>query len=956
MQELIRQIVEDPDLRCRVAHRAIRAGREPVYRETRQPVSRAILRALEQEGIGRFYLHQAEALDHLREGSHVMAVTPTASGKSLIYFLPTLEAIAAEKGSRALYVYPYKALERDQLQALTRLGKRVLGEGKFRAAIYDGDTSQAERKRIRACPPDVLITNPDMLHLGILAYHAGWRELFRNLRFVVIDELHVYRGIFGSHFHHILMRLRRICSHYGSDPRFVVCSATVANPAGLGDSLVALPFEVVTRSGSPQAAKHFLFLNPSGSPYVAATELLARCVRAGLRTIAFTKARKVTELIHSWILQGHPDLAARVSSYRAGYLPEERREIERRLAGGDLLGVVSTSALELGIDIGGLDVCILVGYPGSIMSSWQRIGRVGRQDRESLVILVALPDALDQYFIAHPQEFFERGYEQVVSDPANPVIASAHLECAAAELSLTSEDRKYYPGKVFGLIPGLTRAGRLREAAEGSVWHSGHRNPQRRVSLRSIGESYPILDVSDRDRVIGSVDGVRAFHECHEGAIYLHHGQQYRIRKLDIDERRVEAVPATCDYYTEVLAEKETAILEVQKKMAARGYEIKLGRLKVTEQIREYCKRRIRGQERLGYFPLDLPLTEFETVGLWMELPVALLEHVESRQGHFMGGIHAVEHAAISLFPLFAICDRGDIGGISYPRHPEIGRPAIFIYDGYPGGIGLAERGFEMIARLQEKTLELIRACPCEAGCPSCIHSPKCGNGNKPLDKQAALMVLDFLTGRMEISTTPDRRIPSTKQPVPAENLPDPSRRCGSTGTVFFDLETQLSAEEVGGWHRADRMKMSLGVVFDERNDSFRTFREEQVDELLQVLYSSEKVVGFNIKRFDYKVLSGYTDADLSQIETLDMLDEIHALLGFRLKLGHLAEVTLGAGKIGDGLQSLEWFRDGRIDLVEEYCRKDVEITRDLFRFGRDHRYLLYRDKQDRKIRLPVDW
>ncbi len=925
-----------------------------------RPLPPALEAALERQGIHRLYSHQAEAIDQVREGRNVLVVTPTASGKSLIYILPTFERAAAEPGAKALYVFPYKALEQDQLKAIRALGEDLGGGRPIRAEIYDGDTPAARRKAIKADPPDILITNPDMLHLGLLAYHDDWRQLFSRLRLVVLDELHVYKGIFGSHLHHILVRLRRVAEHHGASPRFVASSATIANPGELGQSLTGLPFSVISDSGAPRAAKHILFINPSASPYTTATKLLARSLREGYRTIAFTKARKITELIHSWIVQQEPSLRSRISSYRAGYLPEERREIERRLVTGEIRGVISTSALELGVDIGGLDVCILVGYPGSIVSSWQRIGRVGREDRESLTCLIGMPDALDQYFMREPEEFFRRGYERVVFDPANRVIASDHLVCAGAEIPLTREgdEPRYGPG-TFEVVRELERQGGLVRDADAERWYSFRRNPQRGVNLRGIGNTYTILQGEEGERaarVIGTVDAVRAFHECHEGAIYLHLGQQYLVRSMDVENRRVRVAPVDSDYYTEVKAEKQTEILETTASRGLGPGEVKLGRLKVTEEILGYEKRRLSGRDRLSSHPLSLPPITFETVGLWMELPDALRGMVVSREGHFMGGIHAVEHAAISLFPLLAICDRSDIGGISYPLHPQIGRPAIFIYDGYPGGVGLAAKGYEALEDLLERTLRLIEGCPCDGGCPSCIHSPTCGNGNQPLDKEAAALVLSVLTGALPLERAAGGREIPPETALPAGSGAGPGGSAREEKLLYFDLETLRSAEEVGGWGNASRMGMSIGVVYDEGKGEYRTYREPEVERLLLDLVTADRVVGFNIDRFDLPVLSGYTSWDLGKIRTFDMLAYIHGRLGFRLKLDALAEATLGERKTADGLQALAWVKEGRFDLIEAYCRKDVEVTRSLHRFGRENGFLLYLDREGRKVRLPVEW
>jgi DEAD/DEAH box helicase domain-containing protein len=922
-------------------------------------LSPALSDALHRQGIRHLYSHQAEAIDRIRHDENVLVVTPTASGKSLIYILPTFERVIREPGARALYLFPYKALEQDQLKAILALGGDLGGGREIRAEIYDGDTPASRRKAIKADPPDILITNPDMLHLGLLAYHEDWREFFSHLRLVVLDELHVYKGIFGSHLHHILVRLRRVAEHHGARPRFVASSATIANPTELVTSLTGEEFALVDDNGAPRAAKHIAFLNPAVSAYTSATKLIAKSLSSGYRTIAFTKARKITELIHSWLVQQDPKLRGRISSYRAGYLPEERREIERRLVQGDLWGVISTSALELGVDIGGLDVCVLVGYPGSIVSSWQRIGRVGREDRESLTCLVGMPDALDQYFMREPEEFFRRGFERVVFDPANRVIASDHLVCAGAEIPLTrKDDEPRYARGAFDVVQDLERMGGLVRDAEVERWYSFRRNPQRGVNLRGIGNTYTILrgDNDDRaGRVIGTVDAIRAFHECHEGAIYLHLGQQFLVRAMDLENRKVRVAAVDSDYYTEVKAEKQTEILETFASRELGPARVHLGKLKVTEEILGYEKRRLHGRDRISSHDLQLPPIVFETVGLWMELPEDLRGMVVAREGHFMGGIHATEHAAISLFPLLAICDRNDIGGISYPLHPQLGRSAIFIYDGYPGGVGLAAKGYEGLEDLLERTCSLIGGCPCEKGCPSCIHSPKCGNGNQPLDKEAALLILRVLTGAQPLE-------PSLEAPAPTNELPATApevrrEKAIQDGKIlYFDLETLRSAEEVGGWENTARMGMSVGVVFEEGRGEYRTYREADVERLLLDLVTADRVIGFNIDRFDLTVLSGYTAWDLGKIRTFDMLGYIYSKLGFRLKLDALAETTLGERKSADGLQALAWVKEGRFDLIEEYCRKDVGVTRSLHRFGVTNRFLLYHDQEGRKVRLPVEW
>lgn len=1042
-----------------------------------EPLPGALQAALADLGIADPWSHQAEAINRCRAGEDVLTVTPTASGKSLVYLIPTIEAAIARPGSRSLYLFPYKALAQDQLGGIRELagatarhGGLVAGEGTLpgsgrpvSAAIYDGDTPDSMRRRIKADPPDILITNPDMLHLGILAHHDDWRPFFRNLDSIVIDELHVYRGIFGSHLHHILRRLQRVASRYGRRPRIIASSATIANPGALGEGLTGRPLVVVDRNGAPRAEKHLMFVNPTASPYTVATQLFALALESGFRTIAFTKARTITELMHSWLLESMPHYRDRISAYRSGYLPEERRAIEGRLFSGALQGVISTSALELGVDIGGLDVCILVGYPGSIVSSWQRIGRVGREDRPSLTILIAMPDALDQYFIANPDQFMTRGYEEVVFDPANPVIARGHLVCAGAEIPLEEpRDRELYGEDVFPLVEELAAEGLLAQHAEERRWFTRRRRPQRDVSLRGTGNTYTIIDES-ADRVIGTIDGVRAFHETHTGAIYLHHARQFLVTDLLVEDHRVLVQPVEVEYYTEVRGEKETEILEVLEERTVGNLQASLGRVKVTEWITGYEKRRLHGRDRLGLFPLELPPLMFETVGFWITLPEELRDAVLEREMHFMGGIHASEHAMIGLFPLLAICDRGDIGGISYTAHPQIGRPAIFIYDGHPGGIGLAARGFRSLEQLLERTATLVAGCPCDKGCPSCIQSPKCGNGNNPLDKEAAVMVLESLIGKRELprparggriadlphaasgqvltadpapagdrsaadgdpldaarargkalaagalarrakeairspagdasgpsarSAKPTRAAampgdaarpgrspvravdpPTARSPLRAmgrgdEDVPRAAvrRRGASEGApateqmLFFDLETQKSAAEVGGWGKIRDMKLALAITYNDITSRFKTYLEKDVDKLLLDLVMADRVIGYNIDRFDLTVLEPYSEWNLSRIRTFDMLGDIYQRLGFRLKLADVSAATLGISKSADGLQSLQWWKEGKVDLIEEYCRRDVEVTRDLYFFGRDNGYILYRDRDDNPLRLPVDW
>ena len=954
LSRFIETLKTHPEFCDAIVHHHYLAPQKPVY-GPKPGFHRDILEAMKHLGLDQLYCHQVEAIERLRHGANVLVATPTASGKTLVYNLTVLEEVLKDKEARSLYIFPLKALEQDQMKNLAIWLKGVKGEN-ISAEIYDGDTTPYRRKKIRTQMPHILFTNPDMLHRGIMAHHQAWEALFKNLSFVILDEIHTYRGIFGSHLNQVIRRLKRLCKLYGSDPRFILLSATVSNPKDFAERLIQEDVEVVRSVGAPRAGQHFLFLNPEASPNFSSARLFIDCIRKGFRTIAFTQSRKVTELIHVWVSQLSPELREKISSYRAGFMPEERRYIEKRLASGDLLGVISTSALEMGIDIGYLDICLLVGYPGTIINTWQRGGRVGRSGRESMVVIIAKPDALDQYFMRHPDDFFERSFEAATLDPHNPYVVEAHLPCAAAEIPITLEDREFWTHNLSEHLDSLERQGRLRRTAEGEpVWFSSKRNPQLYVDIRSTGESYTIFE-KETGQAIGTVDGIKAFKECHPGAIYLHRARQYLVDHLILEKKDIVVHESQLKYFTRARSEKETEIIRVHRSKPEGQFLVREGELKVTEQITGYEKRALPGQELMGVFPLDLPIHTFESIGIWVEIEPALKGFVEKKGLHFMGGIHAIEHAAIGIFPLFALCDRNDIGGICYPYHPQVGKSAIFIYDAYPGGVGLAARGFEIIVELLEKTLNLLKTCDCEEGCPSCIHSPKCGSGNKPLDKQAALLILEGLLGHIPLSqlsegngeAEPEAPLPETALIQEKENEPR---------ILFFDLETQKIAQEVGGWKNTHLMRISVAVVFDSIKDRFMVYDEAKIDDLLDHLYKADLIIGFNIKGFDYRVLGAYTHKDLQALPTFDILEDVYRRLGFRIGLDHLATETLEQGKTADGLQAVEWFRQGEMDKLIEYCRHDVETTRDLFFYGLKNGSLIYRERQNQtRVRLLVDW
>ncbi|WP_338598936.1 DEAD/DEAH box helicase [Desulfoferula mesophila] len=938
-------------LAAEVVHVEDIAAREAAYGEPDPPLPPGLVRALAAQGVERLYSHQATALNLVRAGRDVVTATPTASGKTLVYALPVLERILAEPSATALFLFPLKALEQDQMSALNQLALHA-GLGPV-ADIYDGDTPDGRRRKLRQKPPPVIISNPDMVHAAICAFPSAWDNFLSRLKYIVIDEVHAYRGVFGSHVASVLRRLLRLAAKRGSRPSFVLSSATIANPGEHAEALTGRPFapeQIIDFCGAPAAGRSFVLVNPSGAASTTASYLLAQAVGQGLSTICFTKSRIHTELIHTWVTRAHPELKGLVAGYRAGFLPEERRGIETDLAAGRLAGVVTTSALEMGIDIGGLDLCILVGYPGSQINTWQRGGRVGRAGRDSAVVLVGGPDALDQWVLSHPAEFFAQPVEAAVLDAANPQIVAQHLVCAAAEEPLAVDDEFLPPVGHPEAVRLAMEDGKLLLDAAGTRYFTPRKRPQRLVDLRGAGESLAIVD--HKGTVVGSFDGVRVFKEGHPGAVYLHRGRTYLVKELDLEHRKVRVTPLDADYYTRARSDKETEILEETGRRPVANFLVRKGRLKVTEVVNGYERRRLSGGDLMGVYPLELPPLTFETVGLWMDIEDVVRRSLERAGRHFMGSIHALEHVAIAMFPLFALCDRGDIGGISIPLHPQTGKAGVFIYDGVPGGVGLAERGYGLIEELLEKVEELLATCDCEEGCPACVYSPKCGSGNKPLDKLGALMLTRLLLGKL-----PLEEAEPCAAPAPQVIAPPPVRsREHPLAYGVFDLETQKLANQVGGWNNIHLMRVSVAVLYDSVRDEFISYSEDQVLDLIKRLSELELVIGFNHMRFDYQVLSAYTAADLRSLPNLDLMLDVQQSLGHRLSLDALAGATLGAAKTADGLQAVDWWNQGRLEELTAYCQADVELTRDLFLRGQEAGHLLYANRDGQCLRVPVDW
>ena len=699
--------------------------------------------ALATQGIDSLYAHQAEAWEAAARGENLIVTTGTASGKTLAFNLPVLDALAREPKQRALYLYPTKALAQDQLRSL---GSFRLP--RLRAAIYDGDTEAERRWQVRKWA-NVILSNPDMLHVGVLPHHDRWGDVLTNLAYVIVDEAHVYRGVFGSHVANVLRRLRRLARVYGAEPQFLLASATIANPGELARSLTGAEATVIGDDGAPRAERTVALWNPPltdeelglrASALGEASRLMAELVSRGLRTLCFAKSRRAAELIHRFTADRLGD-DSRLSPYRAGYTPQQRRKIERRLLEGELLGVSATNALELGIDVGLLDCVLSVGFPGTVASLRQQWGRAGRRGH-GLAVLVASEDALDQYFMREPETLLERRVEAAILDHENPRVLDGHVRAAAFEAPLDDADRDLLGDAALERAAVLPE---LQKTKAGYVW-AGRDYPAARVSLRSTGpEAFTIVD-SSSGTMLGIVEQERAYSTVHEGAIYLHLGESYRVRELDFTSRTAVVEPFRGDYYTQAKKETSTAIVEATHSERRLGVDLSFGRVVVTEQVVGYQKRSIQTQESIELVPLVLPQTEFETEAVWFLPEPWMLEGLDDMP-RLLGSLHAAEHSLIALLPLWAMCDRWDIGGLSTNLHFQTGRPTIFVYDGHAGGVGITERGFDVFEGWTDDTARLLQGCPCERGCPSCVQSPKCGNLNEPLDKAGALDLLERMLG-----------------------------------------------------------------------------------------------------------------------------------------------------------------------------------------------------------------
>lgn len=742
-------------------HLPPRAARHAVWPDRIRP---EVIAAVQKAGIPDPWAHQAAVAEHALDGQSVIVATGTASGKSLAYLVPVLSSLldGAEapngRGATALYLSPTKALAADQLRAVKELSA-PLGNA-VRPAVYDGDTPVEEREWIRQYA-NLVLTNPDMLHRGILPSHPRWSSFLRALRYVVIDESHTYRGVFGSHVAQVIRRLRRLCARYGADPVFLLASATAAEPAVAAGRLTGLPVSAVDDDASPRGELVFALWEPpltehhgeNGAPVrrTATAEtagLLTDLAVQSVRTVAFVGSRRGAELIsvitQERLAEVDRSLARRVAAYRGGYLPEERRALERALHSGDLLGLAATTALELGVDVSGLDAVLICGYPGTRASLWQQAGRAGRSGQGALAVMVARDDPLDTYLVHHPEAIFDQPVESTVLDPDNPYVLAPHLCAAAAELPLTEEDLALFGPATRELLPQLEAAKLLRRRAHG--WHWTRRESAADLADIRGGGGRPVQIVEvGTGRLLGTVDANAAHGSVHTGAVHLHQGRTYLVRDLDLEDSVALVEQATPSYSTTARDTTAISVLETDAEIPWGDGRLCYGSVEVTNQVVSFLRRRLITGEVLGETKLDLPPRTLRTRAVWWTVTEDQLDAARINPEQLGGALHAAEHASIGMLPLFATCDRRDIGGVSIPLHPDTLLPTVFVYDGHPGGAGFAERGFHTARQWLAATREAIAACECEAGCPSCIQSPKCGNGNEPLHKRAALRLLTVL-------------------------------------------------------------------------------------------------------------------------------------------------------------------------------------------------------------------
>jgi len=801
VKRFLEEIEHSRDYKEQIVHVEPIPARQAQYGQLETPMNPILEKALRAQGIEQLYSHQVSAIDAIRNGKNVVVVTSTASGKTLCYNIPILEQVLRDATTRVLYLYPTKALAQDQRKKLFRY-KEIDPVFTFEVGTYDGDTPTSTRKKLRDSG-NLILSNPDMLHSGILPNHTRWSDFFANLRFVVIDEIHAYRGIFGSNVANVIKRLNRICAHYGSSPQFISSSATIGNPKELAEKTSGHEMLLIDNDGSPTGQKEFVLWNPPfidegkterRSPNTEARHLMVDLIRGGrdgtvgFQTITFVRARVLAEVIYRYcrddLRRIRPSLAESIRAYRGGYLPEDRREIEHKLFSGELMGVISTSALELGIDIGSLDACLIVGYPGSVSSMWQQAGRAGRSGEDSLAILIAYNSPIDQYLMKHTEYLFGQSVESVVIDSGNPYIMINHLRCAANELPITIEDEKNFGELAPALLELLEENDDVRMMGDQWYW-TGTGYPAADFGLRDMAENnYTIVDTTDGNHVIGMLDEYSAFMSVHTEAIYMHEAETYFVKELNLTQRVAYVEKVNPDYYTQAVTETNIRVDETEEEREWLRSKAFFGQVTVTSTTIMFRKIKFLSLDSIGFGNLDLPPKELNTSALWIIPPPAALKRVKEYGRVPSEGLAGIGNAMVGVIPIYVICDYTDIGPVV--DSTNTGTPTIFIYDKYQGGLGFAQKTYEMLDQIMESCLELVINCPCEDGCPSCVGSPSRSWSyfdadsefrERIPDKEAALMLLHDMMGKEPYEPKPlvvkkkEELLPARRQDI--KRLPE---------------------------------------------------------------------------------------------------------------------------------------------------------------------------------------
>ena len=889
----------------------------------------------------KLYKHQADTYEAIKEDENVIITTPTASGKTLAFNLPIMETMIDDDEATALYIYPAKALSNDQLHVLENL-EEVL-DIKINPRTYDGDTPRDQKRRIRE-KSRIVLTNPYQLHL-ILSWHHQWSRFYKNLRYIVIDEAHYYKGVFGSNVAFLIKRLKRIANFYGSYPQFILSSATLANPLELANRLTNEDFILIDEDTSPSGEKDFILYNPfknyvrnkaytqnAPSVHMETENIFMYLMLKEIQTLCFTISRKTTELIAMWakkdMTQVKGKLAHRIAAYRAGYQAQERREIEEGLKSGKYLGVTCTNALELGINIGSLDAVIISGYPGTMISTWQQSGRAGRSNQKSIAILIAFENQLDQYFMNNPKFFFDKPHENAIIDLSNPILQEAHLLCAAKELPLKFGECEKYFGIDEEILDELVSKKYLHENHRGDYMYPYDDNPAMDHSLDQISSEE--FKVMNNGRLLETMERSQVYREAHEGAILINKGDTYVVNSINLARGFVNVSKQNVDYHTMVLNKTE---INIKKKLSKTRYgrlTINFGELTVSEDYFKYKKMHF--SKPIGTYPLDLPPLKFNTKGLWFTIPKRVKDTLEdmfpNEEEVFPGGLHGAEHALIGLFPLHTMCDRFDIGGLSTNYHEDTQEATIFIYDGYEGGIGICEKAVDVFVDLLNSTIDLLNNCTCKKGCPACIYSPKCGNDNKPLHKNATKYILEYM--RQLISKDDDIE----KEEIIVEEIIEKDSEFDEALELYEKEDYSASKDILNNIiakdkNNVDALTLMAQILYD----------QDQKDISLLFTKKALAVDKTNEKANELEVLLSGKSPKKEDI-VLDSLDDVDTLYEEAYDLYNQGDLETASGileKILDfddgnsealALMGLIYYHSGIFPKAVEYYRKAVKINK----------------------------